>query len=563
AIFKGEVLQAPGTTEYAEDYCEVLLFSNDEPLLEKIDYYFMAQDARDKEVEEEMQANQMRMSMIMDRPGTSDGCKAAVPRGDRATPMMPSGGMLPTQSVMFASGALAGTFPAGAQPFQSIASAAGSKRPPRAPTKPSNGGTVVLEALSCWDGSAAQAGLTGLEIYDVEGQVLDPGTDFTIALEQSVAPEVDLRASITGGGQYEQLMTILVDPCNMTVDPNHMVLIPRDGDSGRWARIVVKMTPGVNIGHLRVWNYNDGVDGSFSGIKRLKVSLHGQVVHSGFLLRKAPGTMCFDFGQEVELVSQEEGASPKGPEGVVSRGRNISTPNPYGAAAALGRSGSSGAPREALSPLTPNLPSGFIFKLVMHATLGCPHYIGLNGLELYDENGCVIEFDASNVAAEPVASINDMPDVAARGGDVRTLDKLYDALNDTFDDNHMWLTPFDPDTPTTLYIHFREPITISMLKVWNYAKTPNRGCAACSVYMDDALLFEGDLRQSPSRTDSAATLLDMCQSILFSQDADLLAREANHIFQPGDVKLQLFNDNVPVSCPKTPTNRPGTSVVGQ
>jgi hypothetical protein len=107
---------------------------------------------------------------------------------------------------------------------------------------------------------------------------------------------------------------------------------------------------------------------------------------------------------------------------------------------------------------------------------GCPYYVGLNGLELYDEHQRAIAMGEGSVAAQP-ESINVIPSVAARGGDARVLNNLYDAraranlhrstqplggvmrfgtdrmrlstcvrydgLNDTYDDDHMWLTPWD------------------------------------------------------------------------------------------------------------------------
>jgi hypothetical protein len=43
-----------------------------------------------------------------------------------------------------------------------------------------------------------------------------------------------------------------------------------------------------------------------------------------------------------------------------------------------------------------------------------------------------------------------------------------------------------------------------------------------------------------------AVMPDMSQSILFSNDPELVQREQERIYNPGDVQLQLYDNNVPM-----------------
>lgn len=60
-------------------------------------------------------------------------------------------------------------------------------------------------------------------------------------------------------------------------------------------------------------------------------------------------------------------------------------------------------------------------------------------------------------------------------GDVRTPDKLIDGVNDRSDGSHSWLVPVIPKCLNRIYIVFDQPMTISVMKIWNYLKSPTRG----------------------------------------------------------------------------------------
>lgn len=83
-----------------------------------------------------------------------------------------------------------------------------------------------------------------------------------------------------------------------------------------------------------------------------------------------------------------------------------------------------------------------VLKLSLLSTWGDIHYIGLNGVELYDETGARIKVDRHQLFADPM-SINVLPSMQ---GDPRTADKLVDGVNETYNDEHMFLAPYSPDS---------------------------------------------------------------------------------------------------------------------
>ena len=84
------------------------------------------------------------------------------------------------------------------------------------------------------------------------------------------------------------------------------------------------------------------------------------------------------------------------------------------------------------------MPTGQVIKIDILSTWGDPHYIGLNGVEVFDSMGWSVSIQGSNVSAYPP----DINILEGYGNDPRTADKLVDGSYFTSDDFHVWLAPF-------------------------------------------------------------------------------------------------------------------------
>lgn len=202
-------------------------------------------------------------------------------------------------------------------------------------------------------------------------------------------------------------------------------------------------------------------------------------------------------------------------------------------------------PLESSIGAIPVLPSGSVLRVEIVSTWGDQYYVGLNGIDVFDDRGLVVAKEASATVKHNKGKTpkNNVPksdimfeSICGNPSDINVLDEyendprhvtnLIETTNFTRDDMHVWLAPTDSmafemeyDTSgsaknkdknartyitdalgkkypliATVTLQFSSKIAISMIRIWNYNKSrthSSRGVRRCRLLLDNSVIFDG------------------------------------------------------------------------
>ncbi|XP_066139733.1 protein KATNIP homolog isoform X2 [Euwallacea fornicatus] len=199
--------------------------------------------------------------------------------------------------------------------------------------------------------------------------------------------------------------------------------------------------------------------------------------------------------------------------------------------------------------IIPELPKGQVLTINILTTWGDKYYVGLNGIEIFTDNGELTKI--KRISAVP-PDVNVLPECQ---NDPRVVSNLLDGINRTKDDLHIWLAPFYRGRNHVITIEFLETITFAMIRIWNYNKSrihSYRGAKDIIMCVDNNIIFKGEIAKAGGTIQGG--IQHFGDTILFTTDDTILEKVSLNDLSFASLKSQP-------SSPLADEERPPTVIL--
>ncbi|CAD5110948.1 DgyrCDS304 [Dimorphilus gyrociliatus] len=374
------------------------------------------------------------------------------------------------------------------------------------------GSEIVIDILSTW-GDRHYVGMTGIELFT------DNGDMPTIAKIEAEPSDINVLEEYSDD---PRVVSNLVDGINRTKDDTHMWLAPFKDGERHLVRIILRHP--CRLALFRIWNYNKSRIHTSRGIRHVSISFDKNLIFKGEIARACGGTSGapYQFGDTIlfttnddvlEKVALHDEAFEEEDDTVDASFDEQRPRTAEDDERPLTRASNRSVHQKAESTHEEVYRASKI-KINLLDTWGDPYYIGLTGIELFDNNGDVIPVDCSMLESDP----KDVRELPGHEDDLRTIDKLVNGINVTTDDQYMWLAPFTSGENHYVTINLPSSRELCGIRIWNYNKSLDdtyRGVKCMKIELDGRDISPPGgvlIRKGPGQT-----CFDFVQEVLFKK----------------------------------------------
>lgn len=230
--------------------------------------------------------------------------------------------------------------------------------------KPTIGGIKVKQLeiviLDTW-GDIFYTGLNGIEVIGTDGKI-------EVKAEWMDAKPRDMN-SIPGYSGDLRVLENLVNGRHESVKDKDIWLIPYT--AGEEHTIKITFPKAVEVKGIKFFNYNKSEEDSLRGVRTVLIKANDKLLtpRRGVVIKKASGKLIpgHDFGHFISLPFSDGWIQKQ----IIPLKSNLDPPHTL----------------VFQEYDTLSYPIGFVFKFNLYSTHGDFHYIGLNGVEIFDQNG--------------------------------------------------------------------------------------------------------------------------------------------------------------------------------